>query len=539
MSDLLTRRAGRLAGAAVRPLDVLVVGGGINGVGAALDAASRGLRTVVVEQDDLGVGTSSRSSKLIHGGLRYLEQLRLGLVREALAERRLLISLAPHLVRLERFVVPILGSAWEVPYVGAGLALYDGLGGRRGGRFRYLSAAAARHEVPALGAAGLRAGFEYSDGVFDDARYLVAVAKTAERMGATILTRVEVTGWMRSGKRVVGAEVRDRVDGEGHALRAAAVIDTTGAFKVDREPGSILPSRGAHLVIPRHRIDADLGLTIRVPGRVVFLIPWFRHWLLGTTDVPHTGTVDRPVATPEEIDYLLDAANGVLDVGLSRRDVVATFAGIRPLIAQQAANTASASREERIDEPEEGLVRVRGGKYTTYRRVAARLVDRAGSHLGSVPASATGRIPLAGAVPFPALQSIASGLVDQRFEPEVAHHLVSRYGGEARRLAELARVEGLDTPLVAGTPYLAAEAWWAVHREYALSFDDVLARRTRLVLEDPTHGEPATAVVGEVLADALGWEPARIAQEAEQFSTQSATEYGVALASSPTVGAQR
>lgn len=537
MSDLLTHRADRLAAAAVGPIDVLVVGGGINGVGAALDAASRGLRTVLVERDDLGVGTSSRSSKLIHGGLRYLQQLRFRLVREALAERQLLTSLAPHLVRLERFVLPMLGSTWEVPYVAAGLTLYDGLGGRRGGRFRLLSSAAVRQQTPALVATDLRAGFEYSDAVFDDARYLVAVAQTAERLGATILTRVEVSGWMRSGERVVGVEVRDRVGGASHELRATAVIDATGAFDADCEGANVLPSRGAHLVIPRHRIKSDRGLTIRVPGTVVFLVPWFRHWLVGTTDVPHNGTIDRPAATSKEIDYLLDVANRTLDVGLTRGDVVATFAGIRPLITQPTADTSSASREERIDEPEEGLFRVRGGKYTTYRRIAARLVDRTCSRLGPIPHSATGHIPLAGAAPPRALRAVAEGLVDRGFEPEVARHLTSRYGWEATKLAKRARIEGLDAPLLPGTPYLAVEAWWGVHREHAFSFDDVLARRTRLALEDPAHGEAARAVVGDILASAFSWDATRIAAEREQFSAQAAVEYGVAA--NPTVGAPR
>ena len=295
----LSQRATALQ-AARAGVDLLVVGGGINGTGIALDAAARGLRVMLVEREDLAAGTSSRSSKMIHGGLRYLQRLRFGLVREALSERELLVRLAPHLVKPTRFLLPLYGPWWETPYMGTGLSLYRLLAGGSGG-FELISAEEARSRVPALRIEGLRGAFEYGDAVTDDARLVVGVARTAASFGAGIVTRAEVVDWSRRGGRVTGAVINDRLTGEGTPVEARLVIDATGAFEAEQPllatGGSVTPSRGTHIVVRRERIEAAQGLTLRVPPRLVFLVPWNEFWIIGTTDVPHRGPVDRPAAT--------------------------------------------------------------------------------------------------------------------------------------------------------------------------------------------------------------------------------------------------
>lgn len=528
MTALAAARRRALTDAASATADLVVVGGGINGVGTALDAAARGLRVVLVEADDLAVGTSSRSSKLIHGGLRYLEHYQFRLVREALAERHLLATrLAPHLVQLERFLVPVAGPWWEVPYVAAGLTLYDLLGGRRAGRFRLLPPSQVGQRIPQLRRGRVKAVFEYSDGVFDDARYVVAVARTAADLGVAVITRCRVEGWQRSNGRVTGVVATDRLSGEPHLFSGRVVVDATGAFEAETSDNPHLqPSRGIHLVLPRRVIRSEAGMTLRVPGRVVFLIPWGRFWLLGTTDVPHRGPIARPAATSEEVDYLLETVTRLLDVQLDRGDLVAAYAGIRPLVGG-GDDTASISREEAIEEREPGLITVRGGKYTTYQRVAARVVDRAGRLLGGLPPSPTADLPLKGAVPRPAFAAIAQRLQALGMEAATARHLVGRYGSEAEAVARVALDRNLATPVVEGLSYLWAEVWWAVHHEWALGIDDVLARRTRIAFEDPDHGAAAAPRVAELLSEAWGWDPQRRAAEVEEYLRSAAVEYGI------------
>ena len=480
-----------------------------------------------MERDDLAVGTSSRSSKLIHGGLRYLEQFRFGLVREALQERALLCRLAPHIVEMERFLFPVAGGWWKVPYVGVGLTLYDQLGGRHGGRFRYLDRVDALERAPSLRSEHLHAGFEYSDAVFDDARLVIALARTASSLGAGVMTRVEMAdvGVAVDGVRQV--TVLDRLTGETSRVSARAVVDATGAFSADDEPG-MAPSRGVHVVVPRDRIDASTGMTISVPGRVVFLIPWLERWLIGTTDVAHTGPVDRPRASTAELEYLIESVRRVLDVDLRPEDIISTFAGIRPLADDgESDDTAELSREERITETRPGLFRVRGGKYTTYRRVAERVVERVAAHLGGGRRSVTSEIPVAGAASADTLAAIEGSLTQSGLEPDVARRLVRRHGTEAAEVAEIARSLGLTDRLVPDLPYLAVEAWWAVHRERALSIDDVLSRRTRVALEVGDHGEAALDTASAMLGETLGWDQRARDRAIAEFRESAAREYGV------------
>jgi glycerol-3-phosphate dehydrogenase len=507
--------------------DVVVVGGGINGVGIALDAVSRGLSVLILERDDLAVGTSSRSSKLIHGGLRYLEQYRFGLVREALGERALLRRLAPHIVGMERFVFPVFGSWWQVPYVGAGLTLYQLLGGSHGGKHRRLGPELAIERIPDLSPMGLRGGYEYADGVFDDARLVVAVARAAIANGAGALTRAEVTGTETGAGGVIRVGVHDRLEGSVFEVGARTVVDATGAFSADHEPG-VVASRGVHIVVPRERIEASTGMTIKIPGRVVFLIPWLDRWLIGTTDVPHTGPVDRPGASGEEVRYLLDLVNTVLQVGLGPSDIISTFAGIRPLADDgESDETAELSREEKITEPEPGVFRVRGGKYTTYRQVAQRAVDRVAARLGAGAPSMTNATPVPGAASAATLVATERELVGWGVAPDIVNRLVRRHGVEAVEVTDTARSLGLTGRLAPDLPYLEVEAWWAVHREQALGIDDVVSRRTRIALETPDHGEQALGTVAEVLGGVLGWDRERRAQEVKEFMVGAVHEYGI------------
>ncbi|MBI3748468.1 MAG: glycerol-3-phosphate dehydrogenase/oxidase, partial [Chloroflexi bacterium] len=381
----LQRRAADLASLGRETWDVVIVGGGIVGSGALLDAASRGMRAVLIEQEDIASGTSSRSSRLIHGGLRYLEQFRIGLVREALAERSRLLALAPHLVHLEPLLFPIYGRPYlSKAFYDAGLTLYDILGARRdGGWHRRLNRAETLDLAPTLRHQGLRGGLLYHDGVEDDARYTLAVARTAVTAGAVALTRIRATGVRTEPgtRRVQAVLATDLLHGGDVEIPTRAVVDATGVWAAEPEhplgSGSlrILPSRGAHLVVRRERIPNRTGLTIRVPGKIVFLVPWGEHWLVGTTDAPFEGSAAHPTAAGWEVDKLLDTVNATMTVNLSRDDVVGTYAGLRPLIAPSDGSTVKASREHRVTAEPNGVVRIGGGKYTTYRVMALDVID--------------------------------------------------------------------------------------------------------------------------------------------------------------------
>jgi glycerol-3-phosphate dehydrogenase len=524
VNDVSLRRDTQLRAAADRPADVLIVGGGINGVGALLDAAARGLDAVLVERDDIGVGTSSRSSKLVHGGLRYLEQLEFGLVREALTERDRLHRLAPHLVDLERFLVPLFRSRFEIPYVYAGLTLYDLLGGRRGGRCRQVRRAELAELAPVLRTDEARGAFEYTDGVTDDARLVTTIARSAAQLGGRVLTRVEVEGLLTRGDRVAGVAALDRPTGRRVELRATTVIDATGAFAAS-SPWSLghaglQPSRGSHVVLPRHRIDLHRGLTLRVPGRVVFLIPWFSTWLLGTTDVPHDGDLDRPTATDDEVDYLLGTANRSLDVDLAPSDVIASFAGIRPLIGARS-ETSRISRRHQVRRARPGLITVRGGKLTTYRRIAAAAVDAAAVDLGAVPPSGTATLPLHGAAPAPSLRLTRRTLEADGVPADVAASLVRRHGIDAPIVLTHARRTGGTDRLLPDLPYLVGEVAHAAEHEWASTVEDVLARRTRAVLQDADQARAAAVTVAEVLGDAYDWNASTRRRHAEMYEEAS------------------
>ncbi len=533
------RRRSDLSTLASESFDVLVVGGGIVGCGALLDATSRGLRAALVEREDIAVGTSSRSSRLIHGGLRYLEQFRIHLVREALAERARLLRLAPHLVRLEPLLFPLYGRPVVTrAFYEAGMTLYDVLGARRdGGWHRHLSAAETIELSPTVRSAGLRGSLIYHDGVEDDARYALTVARTAQRSGATVVTRAAVEGLVEEGGRLVGARVRDAIGGDVLEVRARAVVDATGVWAADPSAplsgGStrIVPSRGAHLVVRRDRIPSSVGLTVRVPGKVVFLVPWPGHWLIGTTDAPYHGPIDRPTAGVDEVDELIAAVNRALDVDLGREDVVGTYAGLRPLIAPSSGSTLTASREHRVVVEANRLVRVSGGKYTTYRVMARDAIDAAVRELGFEPKdrpSRTASLALVGATDREALDALATSLASAHsLAPAVATRLVNRHGTQASEVAAVGAGEGLLSRLGPEIDHLEAEVTWAAREEMALSLDDVLARRMRLVQELPDRGASIVPRVAELLGRELGWDEARRGRESTEFLESARREYGV------------
>lgn len=519
--------------------DVLVVGGGIVGAGALLDAQSRGLRAALIEQSDIAAGTSSRSSRLIHGGLRYLEQLHFGLVAEALDERARLLRLAPHLVRLEPFLFPIYG--WPLihqGFYGSGIFLYDLLGSRQGAGFaRHMRPAAAMEFAPQLRPEGLRAGILYHDGVEDDARLALAVVRSAIRVGAVVATRVQADAPLLESGRAVGVSATDLPTGQGFEIRATHVIDATGAWAAHPEerfapvPGAarIVPSRGAHIVIRRERLSAQGGMTLRIPGRVVFVIPWPNHWLIGTTDHADDRAPDRPTALDEDVDELLDVVNQRMTLGLSRDDILGTYAGLRPLVGEVGGSTVKASREHRVTVGPSGVVRIGGGKYTTYRIMARDTIDAA---LGPVVARArpsrTADLALVGAAPLADLSLIAARIArDFGLRDSVARRLVDRHGTEADEVVALGLERDLLRPLGVGGEHIEAEVVWAVRRELAGSLDDMLSRRMRLAQELPDRGASIASRVAELMGAELGWDAARQATEVDRFLRTATVEFGV------------
>ncbi len=534
------RRRRDLETLAREPWDLLVVGGGITGCGALLDAASRGLRAALIESDDFAVGTSSRSSRLIHGGLRYLEQFQIGLVREALRERGLLLRLAPHLVSLEPFLFPLYGGPWARPFYGLGLTMYDLLGASADGGFhRHLSAADTLAAVPGLRRKGLRGGLLYHDGQEDDARYTIAVARTARAAGAVALTRVRALRGLEESGRLVGCAVRDELSGSEFDVRAASIVDATGVW-AGRADGPFpsagshltLPSRGTHLVVRRDRIPSRYGLTLRIPHRVCFLVPLPDRWIIGTTDHEDRGSPDRPAPTLAEVDEILANVNGTLEVNLTRQDVVAAYAGLRPLATDPGGpkgSTVKASREHRIRTEPSGLVRVSGGKFTTYRVMAAQAVDAAmgPAAAGSRP-SITADVPIIGAAQTATLGAFVSDLVATTgLDRTLAERLVARFGTEASEIVALGRELDLLRPLGPEIAHLEAEVVWTVREESALSVDDFLARRTRLAQELADRGAIVAPRVAALMGAEVGWSPAQQKRAVGAYLAAAKREYDV------------
>ena len=524
-------RAASLAWMARERFDILVVGGGVTGAGAALDAATRGLRVALVEATDYAAGASSKSSKLIHGGLRYLEMLDFALVREALTERGLLLTtLAPHLVKPVPFLWPLTHRGWERPYVGAGLLLYDTMGGRRAvPRARHLSRTGALRLARALRPDALVGGVQFYDAQEDDARMVAVLARTAAAHGAALATRVRMDELVTASGRVTGIRASDLLASTTLEISARHVVLATGAWTGQGNGEDrglrVRPSKGVHIVVPRDRIEMDTGLLTRTEKSVLFVIPWGEHWLIGDTDTEWPFDPSLPVASRADIDYLLATVNRLLRAPLSAADVEGVFAGLRPLVAAGAgANTTKLSREHAVRSPAPGLSVIAGGKYTTYRVMARDLVDVAVRDLAAgpgpaIPGSRTHEVPLAGAERYHEAwaareqTAAAAGLPLAQVE-----RLLGRYGSDVADLLELmASRPELREPVPGGDPYLGAEVVYACSHEGAVHLDDVLSRRTRIRIEVRDRGADAAPHTAALMAGELGWDAARTAAEVSTY----------------------
>ncbi len=519
------------------PLDILVVGAGVVGAGVALDAATRGLSVGLVEARDFASGTSSRSSKLIHGGLRYLEMLDFRLVAEALGERALLLEkLAPHLVRPVPFVYPLTHYGWERLYAGAGVMLYDTMGylsGRTRGvpRHRHLTRRGARRIIPSLRHDAMTGAIYYFDGQVDDARHTMFLSRTAAAYGAHVASRTRVTALQREGDRVTGARVSDLETGEEFDISAKQIINATGVWTdetqslaAERGQFHVRASKGVHLVVPRDRIRGDAGLILKTEKSVLFVIPWNRHWIIGTTDTDWNLSKDHPAASAKDIDYLLDHVNKVLVEPLTHDDVQGVYAGLRPLLAGEDASTSQLSREHAVSTAVKGLTVIAGGKYTTYRVMAKDAVDAAVSQLASsldrrVPECCTEDVPLLGADGYEALWNQRpklaqeSGLGIGRIE-----HLLKRYGSLVAEILDLiAERPDLGKALSGADDYLRAEIVYAASHEGARHLGDTLTRRTRISIEYFDRGANVVEEVAELMGEVLGWSAEQRLREVDHY----------------------
>jgi glycerol-3-phosphate dehydrogenase len=517
--------------------DLVVIGGGVVGVGTALDAATRGLRVALVEARDLASGTSSRSSKLFHGGLRYLEQLEFGLVREALRERELMLTtIAPHLVKPVSFLYPLTHRVWERPYTATGLLLYDTMGGARSvpGQ-KHLTRAGALRMVPALKRDALIGGIRYYDASADDARHTMMVARTAAHYGAVVRTSTQVVGFLREADRVTGVRVRDVEDGRETDVRASVVVNCTGVWtdELQHLAGSrgrfrVRASKGVHIVVPRDRIVSETGLILRTEKSVLFVIPWrSNHWIVGTTDTDWNLDLAHPAATKNDIDYILSHVNKVLATPLTHDDIEGVYAGLRPLLAGESEETSKLSREHAVARVAPGLVAIAGGKYTTYRVMAADAVDAAAADLPGRPRqSITDKVPLVGADGYHALVNQADQLAAKHgLHPYRVRHLLDRYGSLVHEV--LAQADGkpeLLKPIDSAPDYLKVEAVYAASHEGALHLEDVLARRTRISIEYPHRGVDCAKQVADLMGDVLGWSQKTRAREVELYEARVKAE---------------
>jgi glycerol-3-phosphate dehydrogenase len=533
-------RAAAIEALKTKELDVLVVGGGIVGGGSALDAVTRGLSVGIVEARDWGSGTSSRSSKLVHGGIRYLEQLNFALVREALIERGLLLQrIAPHLVKPVRFLYPLNHRLWERFYIGIGMAMYDAFswsGGRPPGvpHHRHLSRTQVLKSMPSLKKDAFVGGMTYYDAQVDDARYVSSLVRTAAAYGAHAAARVRIEGFIKVGERVVGAHAHDIQTGERFDIRAKQVVNATGVWTDDtqamvgtRGQFKVRASKGVHLVIPRDRFQSNMGMILRTEKSVLFVIPWGRHWLVGTTDTDWYLDKAHPAATAADIDYILEHVNTVLRVPLTREDVEGVYAGLRPLLAGESDQTSKLSREHVVTHSAPGLVVVAGGKWTTYRVMGKDAIDEAVAAMdGTIPASTTQDIPLLGAEGYPAAWNKRArtarsfGLHTVRIE-----HLLNRYGTLTTEVLQLVKEDpALAEALPGADDYIGAEVVYAASHEGALHLEDVLARRTRISIEAWDRGESAAPVAARLMAGVLGWDQEQTEAEVANYRKRVAAE---------------
>jgi len=520
--------------------DVLVIGAGVVGAGAALDAASRGLSVALVEARDFASGTSSRSSKLVHGGLRYLKQLNFHLVFEALRERKLILErLCPHLARPVEFIYPLEKPVWDRAYVGAGVGVYDVLGAGRGvpHHLRHLSKRATLRSFRSGKPGAIKGGIAFYEGQLDDARHTMMIARTAADYGVAVASSVRVTAFVREGAAVTGAVATDLEAGTEFTIRAAVTINAAGVWtdEIQAMIGGkgqfrVQASKGVHVLVPRDRIDSDTGLITETEKSLLFIIPcpWSdEFWIIGTTDTPWNLHLAHPAASRTDIDYILEHANALLARPLTRDDVVGVYAGLRPLLAGESDSTSKLSREHACVQPVPGLVVVAGGKYTTYRVMAKDAVDLAVSGLGrDVPGCVTDKVPLVGAVGYEALVATKASLAARSgLGVEWIEHLLGRYGSAIREVLDLvAEHPELGRPLEHAPRYLAVEAHYGASHEGALHLDDLLARRLRVSIDTWDRGIDVAGEVAGIVAPVLGWDAATIENEIEHYAKRVEAE---------------
>ncbi len=539
------QRESALAALESETFDILVIGGGVTGAGAALDAATRGLKTAIVEAQDWASGTSSRSSRLVHGGLRYLYNLDFALVAEALAERgRLISKLAPHLVKAQPFLWPLKQRVIERAYSAVGVGLYDTLaiaaaGGRKTVPIqKHLSKAGAKSRFPDVRDDALIGAIEFYDARVDDARLVINLVRSTVRSGGTAASRTAVVGLVQDASgRVTGAKVRDLESGREIEVRAKAVINATGVWTEHTQGMAtvksglkVLASKGIHIVVPRARINAHSGMFLRTEKSVLFIIPWQHYWVIGTTDTAWHEQLVHPVPTSEDIDYVLEHANAVLSADLTRADIIGTYAGLRPLLQPvdaDEAKSAKVSREHTTMEAAPGLVVIAGGKLTTYRVMGADAVDVAlGKERAKALPSLTKNVPLLGADGYEALLRRTDAIAAKYgWDAARLQHLTDRYGSEVEDLLALVDADsGLGRPLEASDWYLRAEVAFACLYEGALHLEDILIQRVRLNSTSPDRGASAVDEVAAIAAPLLGWDAERTEAEKANYRARVAAE---------------
>ncbi|MDO5723352.1 MAG: glycerol-3-phosphate dehydrogenase/oxidase [Flaviflexus sp.] len=518
-------------------LDVLIIGGGVTGAGIALDAASRGLTTGIVEAQDWASGTSSRSSKLVHGGLRYLYQLDFALVAEALRERGLLLErTAPHLVKAQPFLWPLKTPVIERAYSAVGVGMYDALAqvAHRGSVpiQKHYSKKGALDLFPDIKEDALCGAIRFYDARVDDARLVVTLVRTAVEYGAKAVSRTQVVELLHEGKRVVGAVLEDLHTGKKYEVRAKHVINATGVWTEKTQSLSgdsgglkVLASKGIHIVVPKEKINGETGLFLRTEKSVLFIIPWDRYWVIGTTDTKYVEDLRHPVADAEDIDYILDHANDVLANPLTRDDIVGVYAGLRPLLQPkvkegESAKSTQVSREHTVAEIVPGFTAIAGGKLTTYRVMAEDAVDFAlGKERAKELPSVTTTTPLAGAAGYQAMWNNRTHLAKQMgIDLETVEHLLNRYGSEITVLADLIEEdESLRNQIAGAEPYIRAEIVFAARYEGVLHLDDVMMHRTRLNYEVKDRGVKASEEIAGILAAELDWDEERKNKEMDLY----------------------
>lgn len=513
--------------------DVVIIGGGSVGAGAALDAATRGLKVAVIEARDFAGGTSSRSSKMFHGGLRYLAMLDFRLVAESLHERELSMSrLAPHLVKPLKFVFPLTHRLWERPYMAAGFMLYDLMGGSKTVPMqKHLT----RRGTSKL-AGGLRddafvGGVRYFDTLVDDARHTMTVLRTAAHFGATIRPATQVIGFEKQGQRITGAHVRDTDTGRETTIHADVFVNATGIWndRIQDLAGvqgkfKVRTSKGVHIVVPKTALEGSVAMTFVTEKSVLFVIPWGEYWIIGTTDTDWELNLANPAATKADIDYILEHVNAKVKREITYDDICGVYAGLRPLVSGSSDSTTNLSRNHAVARVAPGLISVAGGKYTTYRVIGKDAIDAAAQDIPrNVPGSVTENVPLLGADGYHALANqIPSLAARYGLDAKTTEHLLNRYGSLIHEvLAPATEDPELLAPVVGAPGYINAEIVYAVTHEGARHLEDVLGRRTRITMEYGHRGLDSAESVAKLIAQYLDWDEDRVRSEVEIFTERT------------------